>query len=57
MKNKLTKEQAINVLNYVIEYFEDGYDTGDKESNAEEIDNAWNALEVLKTNKGGKCLK
>ena len=51
MKNKLTKEEAINVLNYVIEYFEDGYDTGEKKSTAEEIDNAWNALEVLKTTK------
>ncbi len=47
MKNKLTKEESINVLNYVIEYFEMNYDTGEKESTTEEVDNAWDALEVL----------
>ena len=47
MKNKLTKEEAISVLNYVVEYYDMNYDTGEEESTTEETNNAWDALEVL----------
>ena len=47
MKNKLTREQAISILNHVVEYYDMNYDTGEEESTTEEINNAWDALEVL----------
>ena len=46
MKTKLTKEEAISVLNHVVEYYDMNYDTGE-ESTTKETNNAWNALEVL----------
>ena len=46
-KNKLTKEEAISILNYVVEYYDMNYDTGEEESTTKEKDNAYNALEVL----------
>ena len=47
MKNKLTREQAISILNHVVEYYNMNYDTGEEESTTEETNNAWDALEVL----------
>ena len=47
MKNKLTREQAISILNHVVEYYDMNYDTGEEESTTEETNNAWDALEVL----------
>ena len=46
-KNKLTREEAISILNHVVEYYDMNYDTGEEESTTEETNNAWNALEVL----------
>ena len=46
-KNKLTREEAISVLNHVVEYYDMNYDTGEEESTTEETNNAWSALEVL----------
>ena len=46
-KNKLTREEAISVLNHVVEYYDMNYDTGEEESTTKETNNAWNALEVL----------
>jgi len=46
-KNKLTREEAISVLNHVVEYYDMNYDTGEEESTTEETNNAWDALEVL----------
>ena len=46
-KNKMTREEAISVLNHVVEYYDMNYDTGEEESTTEEINNAWDALEVL----------
>ena len=47
MKNKLTREQAISILNHVVEYYNMNHDTGEEESTTEETNNAWDALEVL----------
>ena len=47
MKNKLTREEAISILNHVVEYYNMNYDTGEEESTTEETNNAWDALEVL----------
>ena len=46
-KNKMTREEAISVLNHVVEYYDMNYDTGEEESTTEETNNAWDALEVL----------
>ena len=46
-KNKLTREEAISILNHVVEYYDMNYDTGEEESTTEETNNAWDALEVL----------
>ena len=46
-KNKMTREEAISVLNHVVEYYDMNYDTGEEESTKKEINNAWDALEVL----------
>ena len=43
----MTKEKAISVLNHVLEYYDMNYDTGEEESTKKEINNAWDALEVL----------
>ena len=40
-------KKAINILNHVVEYYDMNYDTGKEESTTEEINNAWDALEVL----------
>ena len=47
MKNKLTREEAISILNHVVEYYNMNYYTGEEESTTEETNNAWDALEVL----------
>ena len=41
-----TKE-AINILNHAVEYFDMMYDSGDKEHNEEEKNNAWDALDYV----------
>ena len=46
-KNKMTREEAISVLNHVVEYYDMNYDTGEEESTTEETNNACDALEVL----------
>ena len=46
-KNKMTREEAISVLNHVVEYYDMNYDTGKEESTIEEIHNAWDALDIL----------
>ena len=38
-----TKE-AINILNYAVEYYDMMYDSGDKRHNEEEKNNVWKAL-------------
>ena len=44
----MTKEEAISVLNHVVEYYDMNYDTGEKENTKTETDKAWDALKVLK---------
>ena len=46
-KNKLTREEAISVLNHVVEYYDMNYDTGEEESTTEEPNHACSAIEVL----------
>ncbi len=43
----MTKEEAISVLNHVIEYYNMNYDTGEEENTKKEIKKAWDSLEVL----------
>ena len=43
----MTKKEAINILNHVIEYYDMNFNTGDKESTTEEISKAWDALDVV----------
>ena len=43
----MTKEEAISILNHVVEYYDMNYDTGEEESTKTETDKAWDALEVL----------
>ena len=47
-RKTMTKEEAISVLNHVVEYYDMNYDTGEKESTKTETDKAWDALKVLK---------
>ena len=43
----MTREEAISVLNHVVEYYDMNYDTGEEENTIEEIHNAWDALDIL----------
>ena len=47
MTKKMTKEEAISVLNHVVEYYDMNYDTGEEENTKKETNKAWDALEVL----------
>ena len=47
VKHKPTIEEAINILNHVVEYYDMNYDEGEEESTEKETDNAWKALNVL----------
>ena len=46
-KDKMKREEAISILNHVIEYYAMNYDTGEEENTKKEIKKAWDALEVL----------
>tara|TARA_R100000541_G_scaffold36967_1_gene44978 strand:- start:672 stop:848 length:177 start_codon:yes stop_codon:yes gene_type:complete len=45
VKHNPTIEDAINILNHVVEYYDMNYDQGKKESI--ETNNAWKSLDVL----------
>ena len=47
VKHKPTIEEAINILNHVVEYYDMNYDEGEEENTEKETDNAWKALNVL----------
>tara|TARA_R110000868_G_scaffold216392_1_gene466514 strand:- start:19 stop:189 length:171 start_codon:yes stop_codon:yes gene_type:complete len=47
VKHKPTIEEAINILNHVVEYYDMNYDEGEEESTEEETENAWKALNIL----------
>ena len=47
-KESMTKDEAMSVLNYVVEYYDMNYNTGEEESTKKETNSAWNALEVIK---------
>ena len=50
-----TKE-AINILNYAVEYYDMMYESGDKRHDEEEKNNVWNALDYVasKLNRKGR---
>ena len=43
----MTREEAISILNHVVEYYDMNYDTGEEESTKKESEKAWEALKVL----------
>jgi hypothetical protein len=43
----MKREEAISILNHVVEYYDMNYDTGEEESTKKESEKAWEALEVL----------
>ena len=39
--------EAINILNYAVEYYDMMYSSGDKKHDKKEKDNVWNALDYV----------